>query len=126
MSILCLIKYIKPKYEIIYPDQRNHDNIPKFSKKKSDFKSAPSKEDTSKISLRLESWYLLVHNAQIQGFELKIFENKCQIWSHYIQNKVYAKCGQDEKVNTFWPKMPKFRPLESKFSKAIFKSVHSK
>ena len=31
MSILCLMKYIKPFYEIIYPDQRTYE-IPKFSK----------------------------------------------------------------------------------------------
>ena len=36
MSILCLLKYIIPKYEIIYSDQRRY-RIPKFSKTKDRF-----------------------------------------------------------------------------------------
>ena len=40
MSILCLIKYIKPKHEIIYLDQRNYE-IPKFSKTKVKFEISP-------------------------------------------------------------------------------------
>ena len=36
MSILCLIKYIKPKYEIIYSDQISYE-IPKSSKTKVKF-----------------------------------------------------------------------------------------
>ena len=43
---MCLVKYIKSKYEIIYPDQRSYEI--------SDLKSAPSKKHTGKLSLRLE------------------------------------------------------------------------
>ena len=48
MWILCLLKYIIPKYEIIYSNQRSY-GIPNFQKQKIDLKS-----DTAIISLRLE------------------------------------------------------------------------
>ena len=54
MSILCLIKQIKPKYEINYLGRRSCE-IPNFWKRKSDLKSAPSKYGACEILLRLES-----------------------------------------------------------------------
>ena len=43
-----------------------------FQKQMKNFKSAPSKQGTCKILLRLESQYFLAQNAQIWVFGLEI------------------------------------------------------
>ena len=57
----------------------------------------------------------MAKNAQIWGFGLEIFENKCQIQKKHFRNKVqnFVKI----EINTFWYKMSKFLDFGSKFSK---------
>ena len=73
MFLSCSLGHLSV-FDSYNPNQRSYE-IPKFSKTKV-MKSTPSKQDTSKISLRLESFYFWTQNAQIWGFGLKIFKNR--------------------------------------------------
>ena len=50
-----------------------------FLNQDSHLKLALLKQDTGKKKFKLESCYFLAQNAQIWGFDLKIFENQYRI-----------------------------------------------
>ena len=109
MFLSCSLGHLSV-FDSYNPNQRSYE-IPKFSKTKV-MKSTPSKQDTSKISLRLESSYFLTQNAQIWGFGLKFEISRFKIG--YMQNFV-----KNRKLILFGPKWQKMALCAQNFQRQM-------